>query len=222
MKVGGTCSRLQGSNLVLNVRKKNVRLQCLLTVILPSPNDERSLQIRVSKCRVLRKHQNWNHQTLKKSFDALYRFSGDQEENGYSLPIGAGQQPPQQPYYEDLPQVEGVPLSDLSSWNSSEDKGTPEKPTLGFFAAGVKKSPGKMSRYLLLMVCLGLEPVAAGWMAQTIPLSYGGTPYLLLMVPCGQFFMTFTIVNYDSRLVPSNLKIAYIALKRHLSYPILV
>ena len=25
------------------------------------------------------------------------------------------------------------------------------------------------------MVCLGLEPGAAGWMAQTNPLSYGGT-----------------------------------------------
>ena len=27
------------------------------------------------------------------------------------------------------------------------------------------------------MVCLGLEPGAAGWKAQTNPLSYGGTPY---------------------------------------------
>ena len=26
------------------------------------------------------------------------------------------------------------------------------------------------------MVCLGLEPGAAGWKAQTNPLSYGGTP----------------------------------------------
>ena len=26
------------------------------------------------------------------------------------------------------------------------------------------------------MVCLGLEPRAAGWKAQTNPLSYGGTP----------------------------------------------
>ena len=28
------------------------------------------------------------------------------------------------------------------------------------------------------MVCLGLEPRAAGWKAQTNPLSYGGTPNL--------------------------------------------
>ena len=28
------------------------------------------------------------------------------------------------------------------------------------------------------MVCLGLEPGAAGWKAQTNPLSYGGTPRL--------------------------------------------
>ena len=27
------------------------------------------------------------------------------------------------------------------------------------------------------MVCLGLEPGAAGWKAQTNPLSYSGTPY---------------------------------------------
>ena len=26
------------------------------------------------------------------------------------------------------------------------------------------------------MVCLGLEPGAAGWKAQTNPLSYGGSP----------------------------------------------
>ena len=26
------------------------------------------------------------------------------------------------------------------------------------------------------MVCLGFEPGAAGWKAQTNPLSYGGTP----------------------------------------------
>ena len=28
------------------------------------------------------------------------------------------------------------------------------------------------------MECLGLEPGAAGWKAQTNPLSYSGTPYL--------------------------------------------
>ena len=30
------------------------------------------------------------------------------------------------------------------------------------------------------MVCLGLEPGAAGWKAQTNPLSYGGTPNIIL------------------------------------------
>ena len=29
------------------------------------------------------------------------------------------------------------------------------------------------------MVCLGLEPGAAGWKAQTNPLSYGGTSFFL-------------------------------------------
>ena len=29
-----------------------------------------------------------------------------------------------------------------------------------------------------LLVCLGLEPMAAGWKAQTNPLSYSDTPYL--------------------------------------------
>ena len=28
------------------------------------------------------------------------------------------------------------------------------------------------------MVCLGLEPGAAGWKLQTNPLSYGGTPFV--------------------------------------------
>ena len=27
------------------------------------------------------------------------------------------------------------------------------------------------------MVCMGFEPGAAGWKAQTNPLSYGGTPH---------------------------------------------
>ena len=30
------------------------------------------------------------------------------------------------------------------------------------------------------MVCLGLEPGGAGWKAQTNPLSYGGTPTLII------------------------------------------
>ena len=32
------------------------------------------------------------------------------------------------------------------------------------------------------MVCLGLEPGAAGWKAQTNPLSYGGTQQLFLFI----------------------------------------
>ena len=32
------------------------------------------------------------------------------------------------------------------------------------------------------MVCLGLKPGVAGWKAQTTPLSYGGTPSLLISV----------------------------------------
>ena len=31
------------------------------------------------------------------------------------------------------------------------------------------------------MVCLGLEPGAAGWKAQTNPLSYGSTPSLICL-----------------------------------------
>ena len=32
------------------------------------------------------------------------------------------------------------------------------------------------------MVCLGLEPWVAGWKAQTNPLSYGGSPYLIYFI----------------------------------------
>ena len=32
------------------------------------------------------------------------------------------------------------------------------------------------------MVCLGLEPEAAGWKAQTNPLSYGGTQWLKIFL----------------------------------------
>ena len=31
------------------------------------------------------------------------------------------------------------------------------------------------------MVCLGLKPGAAGWKAQTNPLSYGGTPSKIIV-----------------------------------------
>ena len=33
------------------------------------------------------------------------------------------------------------------------------------------------------MVCLGFEPGAAGWKAQTNPLSYGGTPIRFIFLP---------------------------------------
>ena len=32
------------------------------------------------------------------------------------------------------------------------------------------------------MVCLGLEPEAAEWKAQTNPLSYGGTPSAIIVI----------------------------------------
>ena len=37
------------------------------------------------------------------------------------------------------------------------------------------------------MECLGFEPGAAGWKAQTNPLSYGGTPYLFILSYCTLF-----------------------------------
>ena len=47
------------------------------------------------------------------------------------------------------------------------------------------------------MVCLGLEPGAAGWKAQTNPLSYGGTPqftYHYIIT----FVMAFRMVTINS------------------------
>ena len=42
------------------------------------------------------------------------------------------------------------------------------------------------------MVCLGLEPGAAGWKAQTNPLSYGGTPFEgILFLWLGHLKMSF-------------------------------
>ena len=38
------------------------------------------------------------------------------------------------------------------------------------------------------MVCLGLEPGAAGWKAQTNPLSYGSTPT----------FLIFNLMNFSN------------------------
>ena len=39
------------------------------------------------------------------------------------------------------------------------------------------------------MVCLGLEPGAAGWKAQTNPLSYAGTPMHNDFLPTAKIFM---------------------------------
>ena len=43
------------------------------------------------------------------------------------------------------------------------------------------------------MVCLGLEPGAAGWLAQTNPLSYGGTP------PLRYFNLPFKLLHSVTR-----------------------
>ena len=40
------------------------------------------------------------------------------------------------------------------------------------------------------MACLGVEPGAAGWKAQTNPLSYGGTPIFLHFLQ--KYFITLT------------------------------
>ena len=45
------------------------------------------------------------------------------------------------------------------------------------------------------MVCLGLEPGAAGWKVQTNPLSYGGTS---LMTLCDDLFPNYDLPNYVS------------------------
>ena len=37
------------------------------------------------------------------------------------------------------------------------------------------------------MMCLGLEPWAAGWKAQLNPLSYGGTPVFKFIFDWGHF-----------------------------------
>ena len=49
------------------------------------------------------------------------------------------------------------------------------------------------------MVCLGFEPRAAGWKAQTDPLSYGGTPkakICLYQLHGREFFIPILLFNY--------------------------
>ena len=45
------------------------------------------------------------------------------------------------------------------------------------------------------MVCLGLEPGAAGWKTQTNPLSYGGTPTL------NKLLIYINIVSHGNLLI---------------------
>ena len=47
------------------------------------------------------------------------------------------------------------------------------------------------------MVCLGLEPGAAGWKAQTNPLSYGGTPKL------SNVYLRFIYLSFQDVPIPS-------------------
>ena len=63
------------------------------------------------------------------------------------------------------------------------------------------------------MVCLGLEPGAAGWKAQTNPLSYGGTPSLSNIV---YFLFNFYKIKIGSviallrrRLSPEIFKVSF-------------
>ena len=74
------------------------------------------------------------------------RTPGDEPDDGYSLPIGTFPPQQQQQHEEEQAEAGGVPISDLSSWGSSEDGESlgPQKPALGLFAGGVKKSAGIM------------------------------------------------------------------------------
>ena len=44
------------------------------------------------------------------------------------------------------------------------------------------------------MMCLGLEPGAAGWKAQTNPLSYGGTRFVCLVLTKDVFDLVLKIL----------------------------
>ena len=44
------------------------------------------------------------------------------------------------------------------------------------------------------MVCLGLEPGAAGWKMQTNPLSYGGTPTFFILKKIGPTPASFSFI----------------------------
>ena len=59
------------------------------------------------------------------------------------------------------------------------------------------------------MVCLGIEPGAAGWKAQTNPLSYGGTPnrffFILRLVTQHPIFETRASAKEILGLIDRNL-----------------
>ena len=58
------------------------------------------------------------------------------------------------------------------------------------------------------MVCLGLEPGAAGWKVQTNPLSYGGTPMINpLGWPLPSLLMAIWPVDKDWNIVPCHYKV---------------
>ena len=59
------------------------------------------------------------------------------------------------------------------------------------------------------MVCLGLEPGAAGWKAQTNPLSYGGTPSFkclktIFKAMCNLIFKCHIMIS--SVVLPDNIR----------------
>ena len=45
------------------------------------------------------------------------------------------------------------------------------------------------------MVCLGLEPGAAGWKAQTNPLSYGGTPFCVTFCRLNLYLLRSILIS---------------------------
>ena len=46
------------------------------------------------------------------------------------------------------------------------------------------------------MVCLGFEPGAAVWKAQTDPLSYGGTPTTFMLRPVRKINLSYDRFHY--------------------------
>ena len=59
------------------------------------------------------------------------------------------------------------------------------------------------------MACLGVEPGAAGWKAQTNPLSYGGTPQKIRIL-----FLPHFAAKISTETVPSSTAISLLSLQR--------